>query len=49
MNFESYNISRPAEVILDKDKTVAYTYISRIQTDFPPDEDILAVLDRLKS
>ena len=47
VNFESYNISRPAEVILDKDKTVAYIYIGRIQTDFPPDEDIFAVLDGL--
>ena len=48
MNFESYNISRPAEVILDGDKTVKYSYIARIQTDFPPDEEILSVLDSLK-
>jgi len=48
MNFESYNISRPSEVILDKDKTVQFMYIGRIQTDFPPDEEIMTVLDRLK-
>jgi peroxiredoxin len=49
VNFESVNISRPAEFILDNDKTIRYIYIGRIQTDFPPDEDILAVLDSLMS
>ena len=48
MNFESYNIARPSEVILDKDKNIAFMYIARIQTDFPPDEDFMAVLDKLK-
>jgi len=49
VNFESVNISRPAEFILDKDKTIEYIYVGRIQTDFPPDEEILAALDSLKS
>ena len=49
MNFESYNISRPSEVILDKDKTVQFIYIGRIQTDFQPDEAILGVIDKLRS
>jgi len=49
MNFESVNISRPAEVIVDKDKIVRYIYVGSIQTDFPKDEDIFAVLDDLKS
>jgi len=47
VNFESVNISRPAEVILDKDGIVKYIYIGKIQTDFPSDEEILAVLDTL--
>jgi hypothetical protein len=35
--------------VLDKDKTIKYIYVGRIQTDFPPDEEIFAVLDSLKS
>jgi len=49
VNFESINISRPAEFVIDKDKTIKYIYEGRIQTDFPPDEEIFAVLDGLKS
>ncbi len=49
VNFESVNIARPSDFILDKDKTIKYIYVGRIQTDFPPDEEIFAVLDSLKS
>jgi peroxiredoxin len=49
VNFESVNISRPAQFVLDAEGVVRYIYIGRIQTDFPPDEDIFAVLDTLKS
>jgi methyl-accepting chemotaxis protein len=49
VNFESINIARPTDFILDKDKTIKYIYVGRIQTDFPPDEKIFAVLDDLKS
>ncbi|MBU1671821.1 MAG: peroxiredoxin family protein [Actinobacteria bacterium] len=49
LNFESVNISRPAEVILDDKKTVGYIYIGRIQTDFPDDEEIFAALDALST
>jgi methyl-accepting chemotaxis protein len=48
VNFESVNISRPAECVIDKDGVVRYMYIGRIQTDFPPDGQILTVLDELK-
>jgi peroxiredoxin len=48
VNFESVNISRPAELIIDKDKTIRYIYVGRIQTDFPSDDEIFAVLDGLK-
>ena len=47
LNFESVNISRPAEVIVDRGKTVRYIYVGSIQTDFPSDEEILAVLGDL--
>jgi peroxiredoxin len=49
VNFESVNIARPADFILDADGTIKYNYIGRIQTHFPPDEDLLAVFDSLKS
>lgn len=48
VNFESVNISRPAEFVLDADGTIKYIYIGKIQTDFPPVEEILSVLDGLK-
>jgi peroxiredoxin len=48
VNFESVNISRPSEFIIDEDKTIRYIYVGRIQTDFSPDEEIFAVLDELK-
>lgn len=47
-NFESVNISRPAEVIVSTDKTIEYMYIGWIQTDFPTDEELFAVLERLQ-
>jgi len=49
VNFESANIARPSEFVIDTDGTVRYIYIGRIQTDFPPDEEVLAVLDGLNS
>ncbi len=48
VNFESVNISRPAEFVLDAEGIIRYIYIGRIQTDFPPDEDVFAVLDSLQ-
>ena len=48
VNFESVNISRPAEFILDAGGTVSYIYVGRIQTDFPGDEEIFSVLDNLQ-
>jgi peroxiredoxin len=49
VNFESVNISRPAEVIIDKEKAIRYIYVGRIQTDFPPDEEIFTVLEQAKT
>jgi peroxiredoxin len=49
VNFESVNIARPADFILDADGTIKYNYIGKIQTDFPPDEDLFAIFDSLKS
>lgn len=49
VNFESVNIARPSDFILDKDKTIKYIYVGRIQTDFPPDDEIFTVLDDIKN
>lgn len=46
-NFESVNIARPANFILSADGTVKYIHIASIQTEYPKDEDIFAVLDEL--
>ncbi len=48
LNFESVNIARPAEFIIDGEKTIRYIYIGSIQTDYPPDGDLFAVLDGLE-
>ncbi len=48
LNFESVNISRPAEFVVDTEKIIRYIYVGRIQTDFPPDEQVLAVLDGIR-
>ncbi len=48
VNFESVNIARPAEVVVGTDRIVEYVYVGRTQTDFAADEDLFAVLDRLR-
>lgn len=49
LNLESANISRPAEFIIDTEKIVRYIYVGTIQTDFPADEEIFEVLDRIRN
>ena len=46
-NFESVNIARPANFILDKDGTVRYIFIASVQVESAKDSDIFAVLDAL--
>jgi len=48
LNFESVNISRPAEFVLDTEKVVRYVYVGRIQTDFPADEQVFEALDGIR-
>ncbi len=45
VNFESIHIARPAVFVLDGEGTIKYIFIASIQTEYPPDEDILAALD----
>jgi peroxiredoxin len=48
VNFESVHIARPANVILDTEGTIKYIFIASIQTEYPKDADIYAVLDSLQ-
>jgi peroxiredoxin len=48
VNFESVNIARPAEFILDPGGIIRLIYIGRIQTDFPLDSEIFGVLDGME-
>lgn len=47
VNFESYNIARPSNFILDGDGIIRYIYIASHQMDFPKDEELLKVLDEI--
>jgi peroxiredoxin len=49
VNFESFNIARPAEFILDRRGIIKLIYIGSVQTDFPPDDAIFSVLDSMKT
>lgn len=44
VNFESVHIARPSVFVLDAEGRVRYVFIASIQTEYPPDEDILAAL-----
>jgi methyl-accepting chemotaxis protein len=48
VNFESFNIARPAEFILDPDGVIKLIHIGSIQTDFPTDSEVLPVFDKMK-
>lgn len=47
LNFESYNISRPANFILDGQGIIRYIYIASHQRDFPEDEELYKNLDAI--
>jgi len=44
VNFESLHIARPSVFVLAAEGRVRYVFIASIQTEYPPDEDILAAL-----
>ena len=48
VNFESVHIARPANFILDGEGTIRYMFISSIQTEYAPDEDLFATLERIQ-
>jgi peroxiredoxin Q/BCP len=46
-NFESINIARPANFVLDAEGTVKFIHIASIQFEFASFDDILATLDSM--
>ena len=46
-NFESINIARPANFVLDAAGTIRFIHIASIQIEFPAFADILAALDAM--
>lgn len=46
VNFESLHIARPSVFVLDGEGNVRYVFIASVQTEYPPDQEILAALDR---
>lgn len=44
VNFESVHIARPSVFVLDAEGRVRYIFIASVQTEYPPDGDILAAL-----
>lgn len=44
VNFESVHIARPSVFVLDASGHVRYVFIASVQTEYPPDEDIMAAL-----
>jgi len=46
-NFESYNIARPSNFILDREGIIRYIFIASHQMEFPQDEDLFAVLEEI--
>lgn len=48
-NFESYNIARPSNFILDEEGKIQYIFISSHQMEFPKDEELFAVLDEMSA
>lgn len=47
-NFESVNIARPANFILDTEGIVRYIHIASIQTEYPKDAEIFATFDAMR-
>ncbi len=46
-NFESINIARPANFVLDREGRIRYMHIAIVQTEYASFDDILATLDGL--
>lgn len=49
VNFESVHIARPATFILDPRGIIRYIFIASVQTEYPPDTEILRVLDEIEA
>jgi glutaredoxin-dependent peroxiredoxin len=44
IGLDAWNIARPALFVIDRDRSIRYSFVARSQTEFPPQEEILAAL-----
>ena len=45
---DAWNIARPAVFLIDRDRSIRYSFVASSQREFPSHEEIAAHLDRLK-
>jgi methyl-accepting chemotaxis protein len=44
IGLDAWNISRPAVFLIDRDRSIRYSFIGRSQTEFPSHEEILQAI-----
>jgi glutaredoxin-dependent peroxiredoxin len=44
IGLDAWNISRPAVFLIDRDRSIRYSFIGKSQTDFPSHEEILQAI-----
>ncbi len=47
VNFESVHIARPSTFILDPEGIIRYIFVASVQTEYPDDSGIYAVMDAM--
>jgi peroxiredoxin len=47
MGLDAWNIARPALFLIDRDKTIKYSFVASSQDEFPSHEEIVRALDAL--
>ena len=44
IGLDAWNIARPAVFLIDRDRSIRYSYVGRSQADFPSHEELLRAL-----
>jgi methyl-accepting chemotaxis protein len=47
VGLDAFNIARPALFLIDRDRTIRYSFVAERQHEFPTHDEILAAIDRL--
>ena len=47
VGLDAFNIARPALFLIDRDRTIKYSFVAERQHEFPTHDEILAAIDRL--